>query len=136
MNVRTCRKCGRMFNYIAGLPICPVCREALEAKFQDVKNYLRDNPGAGMNEISEACEVDKAQINQWIREDRLELSADSAVMINCESCGASIRSGRFCDKCRMNMTNSLNKMAKDINAHAATSKDKSKTATHGFITRS
>lgn len=121
MNVRNCRKCGRMFNYITGMPVCPTCREAMEAKFQEVKEYIREHKGAGINEVAEACEIETAQITQWLREDRLELAADSAVMINCEKCGAPIRSGKYCDKCRANMTNSLNRMAMDINTKAAAS---------------
>ena len=41
MEVRNCRKCGRIFNYVAGMPICPACRERIEEKFQEVKKrYL------------------------------------------------------------------------------------------------
>lgn len=119
MNVRNCRKCGRMFNYIAGMPVCPVCREALEAKFQEVKDYIRENKGAGIREVADACNVEVQQINQWLREDRLELAEDSAIMINCESCGAPIRSGKYCDKCRASMTNNLNRMSRDISASQA-----------------
>jgi len=119
MNVRNCRKCGRMFNYIAGMPVCPGCRDALEAKFQEVKEYIREHKGAGINEVAQACEVESSQITQWLREDRLELSADSAMMISCERCGTPIRSGKYCDKCRANMTSSLNRMARDINTQAS-----------------
>lgn len=104
MNVRNCRSCGAIFNYVAGQMICPVCREKLEKKFQEVKEYIRENKGVGINEVAEACDVEVAQIRQWLREERLELTADSAVYITCESCGAAIRSGKFCEKCMINMT--------------------------------
>ena len=39
MNVRNCKECGRLFNYIAGPPICPACKEELEKKFQKAKEY-------------------------------------------------------------------------------------------------
>ena len=48
MNVRTCRKCGRLFNYITGYQICPACKEALEAKFQEVKEYVREHKGVSI----------------------------------------------------------------------------------------
>ena len=32
MNVRNCRKCGAIFNYVMGPIMCPACRDALEAK--------------------------------------------------------------------------------------------------------
>ncbi len=116
MNVRNCRKCGKMFNYITGVPICPSCKEAMEAKFQEVKEYIREHKGAGIQEVSEACDVEVQQITQWLREDRLEVTEGSNLMLNCETCGAPIRSGRFCDKCRNTVTNGFNQMTKDYNA--------------------
>lgn len=112
MNVRNCRKCGSLFNYLSGPPICPVCREKLEEKFQEVKNFVRDNKGAGIQEVAEACDVEVNQIRQWLREERLELVSDSALYLNCESCGTPIRSGRFCEKCMVNMTRSLQDVLK------------------------
>lgn len=112
MNVRNCKSCGRIFNYVSGPPTCPICREKLEEKFQEVKDYIRENKGAGIQEVADACDVDIKQIRQWLREDRLELSAESAVHLSCESCGAPIRSGRFCEKCTGNMTKSLNDVLK------------------------
>lgn len=112
MNVRNCRTCGRIFNYVAGPPTCPSCRAKLEEKFQEVKDYIRDHKGVGIKEVAEACEVEVAQIRQWLREERLELSEDSGAYLTCESCGTPIRSGRFCEKCTANMTRSLQDVLK------------------------
>ena len=100
MNVRNCRKCGRIFNYVAGPPICPACREAEEEKFQEVKEYIRENPSQGVTEVAAATDVSPKQIRRWIREERLSFSEESGVGIDCESCGAMIRSGRLCQKCK------------------------------------
>ena len=35
--------CGHIFNYVAGPFLCPHCREKMEAKFQEVKEYIRNN---------------------------------------------------------------------------------------------
>lgn len=104
MNIRNCRSCGKIFNYITGAPICPSCRETVEAKFQEVKEYIREHRGAGIAEVAEACEVEVSQIRQWLRDERLEVTEDSALFLNCESCGAPIRCGRFCDKCKSGIT--------------------------------
>jgi flagellar operon protein (TIGR03826 family) len=108
MNIRNCRTCGRIFNYVSGPAICPACRDSLEAKFQQVKDYIRDNRGVGIQEVAEACEVESAQIRQWLREERLELTPDSPMVLNCENCGEPIRSGRFCPKCKDNMAKNFN----------------------------
>ena len=107
MDVRNCRKCGRIFNYVAGIPICPACRERIEAKFQEVKDFIRENKGAGIPEISKTCGVETSQIHQWIREERLVFADDSPIGINCENCNATIKTGRFCEKCKAGMINNL-----------------------------
>ncbi len=88
----------------------------MEDKFQEVKQYIRDHKGVGIQEVAEACSVDPGQIRQWLRDDRLEVTEDSALMLNCEGCGAPIRSGKYCDRCKANMTNSFNSI---INEHRA-----------------
>lgn len=108
MNVRTCRKCGRLFNYITGYQICVACKEELEVKFQEVKEYVREHRGVGINEVAEVCDVDPNMIRQWLREERLELAEDSGIMLACESCGGLIRTGRYCDKCKNNLVNGFN----------------------------
>lgn len=107
MDVRNCRNCGRMFNYLGGPSICPVCKGKQEDDFQRVKEYIRENPGAQMAEIAEVNEVSVQQIQQWVREERLEFSKDSQISLNCEKCGEPIRTGRFCEKCKNSMANSL-----------------------------
>lgn len=100
MNVSNCRGCGKLFNYVSGPHTCPACREKLEAKFQEVKEYIRAHAGTGIHEVAEACEVESSQIRQWLRDDRLELTENSPIRMSCESCGDQIRSGKFCEKCK------------------------------------
>ncbi len=108
MNVRNCRKCKKLFNYIVGPIICPACRDEMEAEFQKVKKYVQENPRSDIRTVAEACEVEPAQIRDWVREERLEFADDSMVGLNCEKCGKIIKSGRFCDECKRDMTNNFN----------------------------
>lgn len=107
MNVRNCKKCGTLFNYISGPPICLACKEKMEDVFQVVKKFVRQNPHANLQTVAEECEVEVSQIKQWIREERLEFAEDSAIMLPCENCGAMIRSGRFCEHCKNTMVKNL-----------------------------
>lgn len=109
MDVKNCRKCRKLFNYIGGQPICPQCREELEKKFQEVKKYIQENRNASVVQVAEACEVEESQIRQWVREERLMFAEGSVSGIGCEVCGTPITSGRFCDKCKANMINDLSK---------------------------
>lgn len=107
MEVKNCKSCGRLFNYVGGAPLCEQCRRKLEEKFQEVKAYLEEHPNSTIQQVSEAMDVSAKQLRQWIREERLALSTAGADGIVCEQCGAPICTGRFCDRCRMNMVNTF-----------------------------
>ena len=107
MDVKNCRRCKRLFNYLAGPQICPACREEIEAEFQKVKKYLFDNRNATIAQVAEECEVDEHQIRQWVREERLEFSSGIDAGVVCENCGTPISTGRFCEKCKTSMMNDL-----------------------------
>ena len=109
MEVRNCRNCGRLFNYHGGMNICPACRDEVEKKFQDVKEYIRENPRANIQETAEANDVSTSQIKQWIREERLQFADDSPVGIECEICGATIKTGKYCESCKNNTAAALAK---------------------------
>lgn len=112
MDVRNCRKCGKVFNYISGVPICQACRELEEVKFQEVKKFVQDCKEAGINEIVEQCGVSHNQVNQWIRQERLVFADDSPIGINCESCGTMIKTGRFCEKCKIDLARGISNITK------------------------
>ncbi len=107
MEVRNCRSCGRLFNYLGGQSICPACREEVEKKFQEVKEYIRTNPHANIQEIADDNGTSTSQIRQWIREERLQFADDSPVGIECENCGATIKTGKYCDNCKTSMANAF-----------------------------
>lgn len=108
MNVRNCRKCGRLFNYVTGVSICPDCKAQSEEKFQLVKKYIQQHGRADMREVAAECGVDTSQIQQWIRQKRLQFSDDSPIKVACEMCGKMIGSGKFCAACKDSMARKLN----------------------------
>lgn len=108
MDVRNCKMCGKLFNYMgSGRAICSACASALEDKFFEVREYVRDHKDAGINEVAEENEVAVSQIKQWIREERLAFSENSQVGIECENCGAMIKTGRFCKACKGKLADRL-----------------------------
>lgn len=107
MDVRNCKGCGKLFNYISGPPLCPTCAKALDVKFEEVKQYVYDHPRVAMQELSEVMEVSIPQIKQWIREERLSFAEDSLIGIDCEMCGITIKTGRFCNACKDKLTKGL-----------------------------
>lgn len=125
MEVQTCTRCRRFFNYIGGERLCPSCKEEIEKEFQKVKEYIRENRGATVIQVATDCEVPEKQIREWVRQERLELSSTDGEFV-CEKCGASITSGRFCAKCKNDMVDSLNSAIKKEEPKPEPKKD-----THG-----
>lgn len=70
-NVETCRECGRLFGFLPR-GICVECQDLREQRFQTVKEYLRDNPGASVLQTATVTDVEEGLIVGWIREGRLQ----------------------------------------------------------------
>jgi len=113
-DIRNCKNCGHIFNYL-GKPICPDCIKADEDDYKRVKEYLYRYPGTSMSKVSEELGVSMQKITRYLREGRLEIVGDEANMIlSCECCGKSIKTGRFCDLCVGGLTKDLEKTAAEI----------------------
>lgn len=99
MELRSCLKCERAFSY-DGVELCPKCRYEDDGDFKIVKEYLYDNPGADINKVSKATEVELKKILMYLKEGRIEIREGSAnTILSCERCGKAVNTGRFCKKC-------------------------------------
>lgn len=98
MEVRNCKRCGRVFQYINTM-ICPLCLEKEQEDFNIVREYLSKHPNAMAIQIAEETEVDISTINRFLREGRLECDSIGDSGLTCERCGTSITSGKYCNKC-------------------------------------
>ncbi len=111
MDIRNCTRCGKIYNY-DGFKICPSCRREDEEDFLKVREYLYDNPGATLHEVHEGTGVDTNKIIEFLRQGRLEVADDSNLILECEVCGTSIKSGRFCEKCAKDIQKELSSVIK------------------------
>lgn len=112
--IKYCRECKRIFQYVTGPVLCHVCRKKDEEDFEKVRKFLREFPGANMQEVSHNTGVSPAKISRWLKEERLEVSEDSPVALNCEKCGIRIRSGRFCVECSKGLAREMMSVGKEL----------------------
>lgn len=95
-----CEKCGQVMEYRGiGEYCCPDCGEIAYDDYGKVRNYLEHHRGASQGEVARATGVSTTAIRALLREDKIEVTENSAVLLFCEICGANIRSGRVCDRC-------------------------------------
>ncbi|SHI61841.1 flagellar operon protein TIGR03826 [Geosporobacter subterraneus DSM 17957] len=107
-DIRNCIKCGRIFQYDGFNKKCDRCRKDEEEDFKKVKEYLYDNPGATITEVSEETGVEEDLILKYLRQGRLEITSEGgSLVLDCERCGRAIRTGKFCDQCAEEMAREL-----------------------------
>ncbi len=114
-DVRNCRKCGKIFNYLGGAPVCSVCKELDEKDFKRVKEYLYENPGATLTSVSMELDISVEKIRRFLKEGRLEIIGDDGnLILECEKCGKSIKSGRLCAECERGLASDLRSTASQL----------------------
>lgn len=95
-----CVKCGGAMEYMGvGEYKCVKCGYLAYDDYGKVRNYIEAHPGATMDDVFRATGVAKNKIRQLLIEERIEVAPNSVVFLNCNLCGAQIRSGLYCKKC-------------------------------------
>lgn len=129
--VKNCKMCKRMFQYVSGSMLCPTCKQLDEQDFDKVREFLRDFPGATTQEVSDNTEVSPTKIHRWLKEGRLEVSETSPMALNCESCSVRIRSGRFCVECSKSLARDMMNEGKKLQETLNSNQSSSKQTKHG-----
>ena len=96
-----CEKCSNTdFEYMGlGGYMCKECGHKMYDDYGKVREYLDVHRGATATEVSIATGVPVGKIRQMVRDEKFEITQNSAVFMSCEKCGSPIRSGRYCDSC-------------------------------------
>jgi flagellar operon protein (TIGR03826 family) len=114
-DVRNCKRCNKIFKYLSGPPICLDCKQQDEDKFKIVKEYLYENPKASVYEVSKELEISVQLIKSFLKEGRLEIiGEDGNMFLECERCGKSISTGRYCESCAREITDDIRSVAGKI----------------------
>jgi hypothetical protein len=99
-----CKRCKRLFASFSESCYCPECDREIEAQYRKVRDYIRDNPGEDIDQVSKATETPRKQIMDWVREERLQFSNPELVGLRCRKCGKIIATGMFCRECKKEIT--------------------------------
>jgi len=113
MNLGNCPRCGRLYA-LNFRDVCSNCIKEMEQEYQICVDYLRENKGANIQELSDATEVSIKTITKFIREGRISIENAPNMMYPCEVCGMLIREGHMCDSCRTRLTKDLAGAAREV----------------------
>ncbi len=107
-----CRVCGLIMVRLAR-DVCPKCFQEEEQLFQKVKNFLKANPGATLEEVAKHASCDIEHVEALIRSGRLERAGVKRVAHPCQLCQATIYDGVVCVECKKTLKEQV-KMLRDI----------------------
>lgn len=108
-----CEKCGGVMIFKGvGEYKCEDCGYLDYDDYGKARNYIEKNPGATSAQVSAATGVSQKAIRGMLKDERLEIAANSNVFLKCEICGTSIRYGRYCKKCETSYHRNLEAKAR------------------------
>lgn len=108
-----CEECDGIMVYKGcGEYQCEDCGKLEYDDYGKARNYLEKHPGATSAEVADATGVTQKAIRDMLKEERLEIAANSNTFLKCEICGATIRSGRYCPKCETAYHRSIEEKAR------------------------
>ncbi len=111
-HIDNCPRCGRIF--VKGIKdVCPACVKEIDQMYDKCLEYLRDNRGTNIANLSEETGVSIKQITRFIREGRISLMDAPNMSYPCDVCGILIREGTICDSCRQRLSRDVNRIKED-----------------------
>ena len=98
MSIINCPICGGL--YLKGpRAVCARCAKLEDEQFDRVKDFLRANPEALLDQVAEATGVAAPVILKFIRSGRLVVGRPQGFGLACERCGVAINTGMVCPTC-------------------------------------
>lgn len=107
-NLDNCPRCGKLYVKNPS-QLCPGCMKVMEEEYGKCIDYLRENRGCTIHELSDATNVTVRQIVRFIREGRISIDGNPNMGYPCESCGQLIRQGTLCPSCQSRLQQDLHR---------------------------
>ncbi|MDF2534995.1 MAG: hypothetical protein K0R18_1154 [Bacillales bacterium] len=113
--LESCPRCDKIFVRTKMRDICEECFKKDYEYLQTVLNFLRKrtNRTASLKEICEKTSVDIEYIERFIQTGKIKVADFPNLGYPCKKCGALIKDGTICIKCREEMNDELRSFAKE-----------------------
>jgi len=115
MDIRSCRNCGKIFQFRGGYN-CPDCVREIDELFVKVRDFMYRNPSAGIEAICEGTGATVDMMMEWMREGRLITTSGAGSLLKCTKCGTSIDTGQMCAKCAGEFMSQVSSASQELDA--------------------
>ncbi|MCL1924079.1 MAG: winged helix-turn-helix transcriptional regulator [Defluviitaleaceae bacterium] len=101
--LKNCPRCRKIAN-LTIYKFCDDCVREDEETYQKVYDYLRENPGISLVELSTKTEVSTKRITEYVKEGRIQMVEK---ILSCKICSEKIEKGELCLICEENQKKAL-----------------------------
>ncbi len=107
--LRTCRKCKAYLHENSLHDYCPSCYKKVEEVFEQIRQYLREYPGATSFEIEQRLGIPMHVVNNFVKDGRLIEIDNPYLNLECQRCGCLLLSAhhKYCPTCELEMLREL-----------------------------
>jgi hypothetical protein len=109
LEIKNCRRCGKVYIF-NGSTICKDCMIGMDQYLDKIRDYLLRNPDSDIDTISNDTGIDTKIILQLLRDGRLQYKGRSR--LTCRTCGETIDTGYYCEKCQQVLSYKIQGAAK------------------------
>lgn len=109
-----CEKCdGKMIYQGNGIYNCAECGEEALDDYGKIRKFLEEYGSDSAVAISRATGVDLGIVSMFLKDGRIQIPEGSRLFIKCERCGCSLRYGRYCRECTMELAGDIRNAFKE-----------------------
>jgi len=72
--VKNCKKCNMIFTTNDGSLFCKKCQIEEDRTFKLIRDYLYDNPGTSVHDLSAKFNISVRRIEEYIRNGRFDIT--------------------------------------------------------------
>ena len=119
--LRTCRKCKAFVHENSLHDYCPACYKKVEDVFDQIRQYLREYPGATSFEIEQRLGIPMHVVNNFVKDGRLIEIDNPFLNLECVRCGCLLLSAhhKYCPTCELQMLRELQHAKADLEVSTA-----------------
>ena len=93
---------------------CRHCGNIVFDSYGKVYNYVETHPNSSITEVADATGVSEVEIADLVTNNRIVAIGDPRLNICCKKCGSPILLGDYCEKCRIERQNSLDRRVRKL----------------------
>ncbi|MGM9923430.1 MAG: TIGR03826 family flagellar region protein [Bacillus sp. (in: firmicutes)] len=127
--IANCPNCSEIFFQSKYRDVCEKCYKQENEIFDVVYQYIRkkENRTAKLEQVLEDTGAPEELLIKFIKTGRLRLSRFPNLSYKCDQCGASIREGKLCSRCREAIMKELKAFEEEERRRTAPKRDQRNT---------